>query len=159
MVEPMERTTALITFFPGTEPAMADALGTMGSSLPTIGHFTEANGLMLARTAPGQVLAMRAGTGVALMAELAPLQGVAGLIDLSDARVGVRVAGSNVADGLARLLPIDLHSSQFRPGRCANTLMAHLSVLVLQHGSADYELQCGRSFTRSFLRAIEAAAA
>jgi sarcosine oxidase subunit gamma len=114
--------------------------------------------MVLARTAPGQVLAMRE-AGAALMEELAPLHEVAGLIDLSDARVGVRIAGPHAAAGLARLLPIDLHSSRFGPGRCANTLMAHLSVLVLQHGPADYELQCGRSFAGSFLRAISAAAA
>jgi sarcosine oxidase subunit gamma len=155
----MERTTALITFFPGAEAGVSEALGPMGLSLPALGHFTEAGGLILARTAPCQVLAMRAGAGIALMDELAPLLGMAGLIDLSDARIGVRVTGPHATDGLARLLPIDLHPTRFGPGQCANTLMAHLSVLVLQHAPAVYELQCGRSFAGSFLRAIEAAAA
>lgn len=158
MAEPMERTTALITFAPASEAALTAALDGMGLSLPAPGHFTVGSGLVLARAAPGQVLAMRE-AGAALMEELAPLHEVAGLIDLSDARVGVRIAGPNAADGLARLLPIDLHPSRFGPGRCANTLMAHLSVMVLQHGPADYELQCGRSFAGSFLRAVSAAAA
>jgi sarcosine oxidase subunit gamma len=150
----MERTTALITFRPGAEAGLSGALGGMGLSLPAMGRFTDSGGLVLARTAPGQILAMRAGEGVALMEELASMQGVAGLIDLSDARFGVRVAGPHAAEGLALLLPIDLHPSRFGPGQCANTLMAHLSVLVLRHGPADYELQCGRSFAGSFLRAI-----
>jgi sarcosine oxidase subunit gamma len=150
VVEPIERTAALITLGPTSEPALA----AMGLAVPALGRFTDTAGLVLARTSPYQILAMRQ-LGAALMDELAPVQPIAGLIDLSDARTGARIAGPRAADRLARFLPIDLHPTRFRPGCCANTLMAHLSVLLLQHGPEDYELQCGRSFAGSFHRALE----
>jgi heterotetrameric sarcosine oxidase gamma subunit len=129
--------------------------------LPRIGTFHEAGGLLLARLGPHQLLAMRTGEGkgigcetdaASLMEELGPLSAVAGLIDQSDARVGIRVTGPDVAARLAELLPLDLHPSRFAPGRCAQTL------LVLQHGDCDYEVQCGRSQAGSFFSALETAA-
>ncbi len=148
MAELVERTTALIVLRPG---------GAGGLAVPEMGRFTEVDGLLLARVAPGQVLAMRMGVDVPLLEELAPLVGAGALIDLSDARVGVRFAGAGAAARLATLVPIDLHASRFGPGQCAQTMAAHLSVLVLQHGVDAYELQCGRSFAGSFLRAVELA--
>ena len=144
MAEIIERTTALIALRPGREPP---------HPLPGMGRFTETAGLLLARIAPGQVLAMRAGVDAALMDELAPWSGHAGLIDLSDSRVGVRIAGPDARERLAQLVPLDLDERRFPVGACAMTLAAHLAVLVLRHGPQEFELQCGRSFEGSFLRA------
>ncbi len=151
----------LIAFQPNTEAYLASALIHMGMNLPRIGKFHEAGGLLIARLGPYQLLAMRTGGGTdagSLMEELAPLSAVAGLIDQSDTRVGLRVTGPDVAARLARLLPLDLHPSRFTPGQCAQTLMAQLSLLVLQHGDGDYELQCGRGQAGSFFSALEVAA-
>lgn len=158
MADLVERTTALLALRPGRETAVAEALGRMGASLPAMGRFVEAGGLLLARVAPYQLLAMRAGVDLPLLDELAPLAGSAGIIDLSDSRVGVRLAGPGARERLAALVPLDLHASRFAPGHCAPTLMAHLSVLLLQTGPAEYEVQCGRSFAGSFLRAVGGAA-
>jgi heterotetrameric sarcosine oxidase gamma subunit len=159
VTEPSERTSALIKVLPGAEAELAAALGGMGLTVPRIGCFTESGGLLLARTGSGELLAMREGVGVALMDELAPLRAVAGLVDLSEDRVGVRIAGEQAIARLARLLSVDLDPSRFGPGRCVATLMAHLSVLVLQHAPDEFELQCGRGHANRFVRAIEAIAA
>lgn len=155
MADILERTTALIALRPGRDAALTAALAGMGQTLPPMGRFTHSAGLLLARVAPGQVLAMREGADAPLMQELASLSAEAGLIDLSDARVGVRLAKA----GLAHLLPLDLHAGTFAPGHCAQTLMAHMSVLVLQHGPDAYEIQVMRSYAASFLRAIDAVTA
>lgn len=153
MADLVERTTALVALRPGRD--VAAALAGMGVSLPPVGRFVETGGLLLARIAPHQLLAMRAGADVPLLDELAPLDGLAGIIDLSDSRVGVRIAGPDARTALCALVPLDLHASNFAPGHCAPTLMAHLSVLLLQTGPDEYEVQCGRSFAGSFLRAVQ----
>ena len=151
MADLVERTTALIALRPGgAAPTLA---------LPGMGRFVESDGLLLARVAPTQVLAMRRGVEAGLMEELAPLVGGAALIDLSDSRVGVALAGPGILGRLSLLLPLDLHEGRFAPGCCATTMMAHLAVLVLRHGPEAFELQCGRSFAGSFLRAVETVAA
>ena len=155
MVDRIERTTAMIALGPGQEAGIRSALASMGATLPEMGRFTEADGLLLARTAPFQILAMREGAEAPLMAELAPLGANTGLIDLSDARIAVRLSGPNARDQLAQLVPLDLHHSKFQPGSCAQTIMAHMSVLLLQLGPELYEVQCARSYEASFLRAFE----
>jgi heterotetrameric sarcosine oxidase gamma subunit len=152
----IERTMALIALRPGREAALSGALAAMGQALPPMGRFTQTGGLLLARAAPFQILAMRPGADAPLLDELAPLAEEAGLIDLSDARIGVCMAGDGVRSRLAQLLTLDLDA--FAPGHCAQTLMAHLSVLVLRHSPDEVEIQASRSYAGSFLRAIDAAA-
>ncbi|MGI4955776.1 MAG: sarcosine oxidase subunit gamma [Janthinobacterium lividum] len=144
-VEWVERTTVLIAPSPRQAPRL---------DLPPMNRFTERDGLLLARVAPHQVYAMRLGADRPLMAELQAVTGGAGLIDLSDARVGIRIAGPDARDRLARLVPLDLHPSRFMPGLCAATVMAHLNVLLLQLGPDSFEVQCGRSFADSLARAV-----
>ena len=143
MADRIERTTALIAWRPAHNPALP---------IPGMGRFTETGGLLLARVAPFQALAMRKGLDVPLLDELAPLVPGASLIDLSDARIGVRIHGST---RLAHLVPLDLHPARFAPGHCAQTIMAHMSVLLLQTGPEEYEIQGARSYMASFLRAFE----
>lgn len=146
MVEMIERTTALIALPDGAEAAVGAALG---RALPAMGRFEETDGLILARVAPHQVFAMRHGVDQPLMQDLADVEECAGLIDLSDARVGVRTGRA----GLELLVPLDL--DRFEIGACAQTLMAHMSVLVLRHGPDAFELQVARSYAGSFLRAVQ----
>lgn len=145
MADQIERTTALIAWRPGHPPPLA---------IPEMGRFTETDGLLLARVAPFQALAMREGVDQPLMEELAPQIGPATLTDLSDARIGVRIQGRK---NLAHLVPLDLHPAHFAPGQCAQTIMAHMSVLLLQTGPERYEIQGARSYMASFLRAFEPA--
>ena len=145
MADLIERTTALIAWRPGHPPALA---------MPGMGRFTETDGLLLARVAPYQALAMREGTDHPLIDELAQRLPDASMIDLSDARAGVRIQGRA---RLAHLVPLDLHPARFAQGQCAQTIMAHMSVLLLQTGPEHYEIQGARSYMASFLRALEPA--
>ena len=157
MVDPIERTIVMIATRLGQETALIAALVAMGMELPRMGRFTEAGGLLLARIAPDQLLAMRPGDDGGLLDELAPLAAVAGLIDQSDARVAVRIEASDAAERLTRLLPIDLHPDHFGPGQCTQTVMGHLTVLVIRRDQSAFEVLCGRSFAASFRRAVDAA--
>ena len=153
MVEIDGRTSALIAPRRGEEGALAGTLKErFGLELPEIGSFARAEGFTLARTAPHQLMAMRDGDG--LFAELeAALGGVAGVFDLSDARIAVRLTGPEARTKLRGLLPTDLRALQ--PGRCVQTVIALLTVLVCQIDDAPtYELSCATSYRGSFLRAL-----
>ena len=45
----------------------------------------------------------------------------------------VRISGENSIDFLGRGISIDLHPSQFSFGQCAQTVMAHSNVMILNH--------------------------
>lgn len=153
MAELGNRAYAAIAPRSGQEAAVARALHAhFGLAAPDMGAFVQAGGTILARVAPHQFLAMRDGDG--LFAALEPaLRGVAGVFDLSDARTGFVIAGPEAPARLRLLLPIDLRS--LAPGRCAQTIMAQLTVLVCQMDAAPtYELHCARSYRSSFLHAL-----
>ncbi len=153
MVELKERTSALIAPRRGKERALAAVLDErFGLKLPEMGAFARAEGGVLARTAPHQLMAMRDGAG--LFAELeGALGSVAGVFDLSDARTAVRLTGPEARTRLRGLLPTDLRALQ--PGRCVQTVVALLTVLVCQTDDAPtYELSCATSYRGSFLRAL-----
>lgn len=159
MVELTAWTAVLVALRPGREAALAASLATMGVGLPKVGRFTEAGGLVLVRVAPFQVWAMRAGSDVPLMDELAPLGAEAGLIDQSDSRIGLRLEGATARARLAHLVPLDLHPTRFGPGQCAQTLMAHMTVVLLQLADDVYELLGSRSFSENFHHAAGSAPA
>ena len=140
MADPIERSAALVVLVPGQDA-------------PALGRFTAEDGLLLARVAPGQMLAMREGVAP-LLAELGARFGAGRVIDLSDARAAFRVAGPGAAARLAMLVPIDLHDDAFPPGACAQTMAAHTAVLLLRRGAEEYELHCGRSLAGSVGRAL-----
>ncbi|HYZ64950.1 MAG TPA: hypothetical protein VE650_21055 [Acetobacteraceae bacterium] len=140
----VEFESALIAPRRGQEAAVAARLG---RELPAMGRFTEADGMRLIRTAPHQVLAMREGTGLFAGLEAA-LAGVAGVFDLSDARVGLVMTGER----LRRLAPVDLRA--LGPGGCAQTLVEQLGVLILQRDATTYEVHCPASYRASFERAL-----
>ncbi len=153
MVEIEGREHALIAPRRGQAGALAEAVrARFGLQVPEPGACAVVDGLWLARTAPHQLLAMRDGEGLFEALEGA-LGGVAGVFDLSDARAGVRLSGPEVRRRLRSLIPIDMRG--WTPGRCAQTVMAHLPVLVCQVDDApSFELYCARSYAGSFLRAL-----
>ncbi len=156
MVELGARDTALIAPRPGRAAAVAAALqDRFGCTMPGMGEFTRSANLILARTAPHQIMAMRDEPGLFDALEAA-LAGEAGVIDLSDARIGVVLSGPSARERLMGLLAVDL--AAMRPGRCVQTVMAHIGVLVFQvDGAPTYEVQCSTSYRSSFLRAFELA--
>ena len=153
-VEPLASVS--VTVWPGQTEALREALG---FDLPAPGRWTHAGALVAVWLGPGHFLLQREGSAP-LPPELAPVVGdTAALIDLTDARATLRIAGPACRDILAALLPIDLHPRAFAPGHAATTVAAHLTVQVLQRDATTYDLTVSRSFAGSLWRALELAGA
>jgi sarcosine oxidase subunit gamma len=90
------------------------------------------------------------------------LGGSAAVSDQSDAYVVLRLTGAGLRDTLAKLVSIDLHDRAFPPGRAAETLAAHIGVILwrLENESQEavFELAVSRSFAASFYHALAAIA-
>jgi sarcosine oxidase subunit gamma len=54
----------------------------------------------------------------------------AGITDVTDGRVALRLAGPDAREVLAKGCPLDLHPRAFPPGSCAQSLVAKASVLI-----------------------------
>lgn len=52
---------------------------------------------------------------------------------LGSAQTIVRISGENAIDFLSRGISVDLHPSVFKIGECAQTVMAHANVMILNH--------------------------
>ena len=79
-------------------------------------------------------------------------QSVAGgtVTDVSHGRAVVRLWGPDVREVLAKGCPLDLHPRSFGVGRCAQTAIARIPV-ILDHVARDvFELYCPRSYAGSF---------
>jgi sarcosine oxidase subunit gamma len=86
--------------------------------------------------------------GGSLSASLrASLRGIASAVtDVSCARIVYAVGGARARDLLAKGCPLDLHERAFPAGRCAQTLLAKLPVLVHRGASEPaFDLYVGRS--------------
>lgn len=72
------------------------------------------------------------------------------LVDVSSGQTVIEVAGPGARDTLAAGCTLDLHPDAFRPGDCAQTLIAGCSVLLARHAGDDddagYRLVVRRSF-------------
>lgn len=83
----------------------------------------------------------------------------AAVVDVSDGRIVIGIAGPNARDLLAKGCPLDLHPAVFPPGRCAQTLIAHAHVILHQTDAAPrYEIYVHRSFADYLWRWLEDAA-
>jgi methylglutamate dehydrogenase subunit D len=91
---------------------------------------------------------------------LAPLAGLASLVEVSHGRTLFALTGSRVREALAKGVPIDLHASAFGPGDAASTLVAHIPVNLWQvDDRPSYEFAIARSLAQSFWQWLTAAAA
>jgi len=91
---------------------------------------------------------------------LAPLVGLASLVDQSHGRTLLALTGPRVRDALAKGVPIDLHPRAFRPGDAASTLIAHIPVHLWQvDDRPSYQFAIVRSLAQSFWQWLTAAAA
>lgn len=81
-----------------------------------------------------------------LEAELAALPGVT-VVDLSANRRVFELRGSEAADLLAGGCALDLHPRAFGPGRCAQTLLAGVPVILWQVAEDAYRVLVRPSFS------------
>ncbi|WP_072394358.1 sarcosine oxidase subunit gamma family protein [Hyphomicrobium sp. CS1GBMeth3] len=79
------------------------------------------------------------------------LSGIASVVDQSDGRVVVRIAGPHARSVLAKGVPLDLHPRAFRPGDVAITHASHIGVILWQvDDQPTYEVALFRSYADSF---------
>lgn len=152
-------TSVSLTAWPGEAPALAERLrAAVGLKLAEARRWTEAGELVCIWLGPDHWQIEREGTH-----DLARMLAVAagphgGVIDVTDARAVLRIAGSASRSILSRLLPLDLHPRAFGPHHAASTLAAHISVQIRQiDATPTYHLACPCSYANSLRSAVEQA--
>jgi sarcosine oxidase subunit gamma len=78
----------------------------------------------------------------------------AALIDLSDSRVTIRVAGRAARAVLSQWVTIDLHPSVFQVGHFAQTGIHHVGGLLERNGPDDYAFVALRTFALTVWEAL-----
>lgn len=70
----------------------------------------------------------------------------AAVVDVSDYYVVMRLAGGRTREVLSKGTSLDLHPRAFPPGRCAQTLFGHATVLLHKLDESTVDLQVRWSF-------------
>lgn len=81
--------------------------------------------------------------------EAAFMTGEGTLTDVSHGRAALRLSGLDVREALAKGCALDLHPLEFPPGRCAQTAIAKVSVLLDHVQPGVFDLYCSRSYAGS----------
>lgn len=91
---------------------------------------------------------------------LAPICGdIASLVDQSDGRCALRLAGPKAAACLAKGVAIDLHPRAFRIGDSVPLTLAHLQVQLSKDGDAAFEIAGPRAAAGDLWHWLETSAA
>ncbi|MHB1869885.1 MAG: sarcosine oxidase subunit gamma [Steroidobacteraceae bacterium] len=139
--------------------------GRFGIELPQQPRRVSAGALAAAGVAPGAWLLIAEAAGSEFIPSLrAAAERCATVVELSDAYAIVRLSGTRVRESLAKLLPLDLHERRFAVGHLAQTVAAHMSVMVWRledtpEGLPVFETWAGLSFAASWHRALRQSAA
>ncbi len=121
-----------------------------GTEVPTNSAFVLVGGVMISCLSPLHYLAS-ADRGADLPARLSrSLAGVAAITDQSDQWEIFIIAGKQVREVLARMVPIDVDPAVFRIGHLALTRGAHRNVRLWRVGESTYELAVTRSYAAGF---------
>lgn len=85
------------------------------------------------------------------------------VVDVGDARTVLVLHGPNARDVLMKGCPLDLHPDAFRPGDCAQSLLARAAVILCRRkddadGGASFEIHVARSFAAYLWAWLEDAA-
>lgn len=122
---------------------------------------TNSAGLSLISTGPGTWLAYQAKRDPTWIPGLQErLSGLASVSDQSGGYTMLRLSGPAARTLLQRGVAIDLHPEAFGPGSAANTLIAHIGVLLWQLDAVPtYQLAVFRSYSESFSHWLHTAAA
>ncbi len=142
--------------FPGSQAAVSSAWHTcFGYALPESPSRFHADGAArVYRTAVDQywlrdfTAPQLASIEVVLSAESAAL------IDLSDSRVTIRVAGRSARHVLSQWITLDLHPSVFAIGTFAQTGIHHVGGMLERNGADDYSFVALRTFALTVWEAL-----
>lgn len=139
--------------WPGSEADVTASLqAEIGAGFPGPGQVFETKGALLCWAGRGAAFLMGASPPAAASRHGA-------VIDVSDGWIGLRLAGADAAQVMARVCPVDLRQELFS-GPCAlRTEIAHVAALVIA-GRAEIEMWVMRSFaTTVYLELRHAAGA
>jgi heterotetrameric sarcosine oxidase gamma subunit len=142
----------------GQEQAVAARLGLD----PTPGQASELQAGRALWLAPGtwMVVAEALDDGALYQSLRAHLQDVAAVVDQSHGRTVLRLAGRRARDVLAKGCRLDLHPRVFRPGMCAQTVIAQVAVLLDQGDERPtYDLYLFPGYALDFLEWLTSSAA
>lgn len=150
----------------GQEAQLATRIAELlGIALPPPNRVASAGGVAAIGVAPRSWLLLAERSPAPepardLAAELAaPLAGSAAVVDQSDGRAVLLVAGAEARAVLARLMPLDLHHRAFAPGTAALSHAGHIPALLWQLDDAPtFRLAVPRSYAGSVLEMLAVAA-
>ncbi len=81
------------------------------------------------------------------------------IVDKSSGYSVFRISGGSARDLLAKSCPLDLHPKVFRPGACAQTLVAETSTLIHATEDGSLDLYVARSYGLSVMELLHHQAA
>ncbi len=140
------RSAAGIAGFRDRDRLVAALQAEFGADIPSTPRFVQADALTLSCLAPTRYFAT-APRDTDLPARLAAsLAGLAAVTDQSDLWACFVLAGPRSRETLARVVPVDLTPSKFRPGDLALTRAGHLDVRLWRLGEHSYEIAVARSY-------------
>lgn len=124
---------------PAGDPAfLAGVQDILGFALPPAANdFVAEKGVAVLWLGPDEwLLVCDAGSGLADRMAPALIGHHAALVDVSAARTVLELDGPKAAEVLAKGCGLDLHPRAFGPGRCAQTLLARVPVILQQTDQA-----------------------
>jgi heterotetrameric sarcosine oxidase gamma subunit len=153
-------TLALITVRRGMRDACIDKLRmSYDLAAPTTAKIVQGERLSLSWAGPDSWLAIAADWPNLESDLKAALGDAASVVDLSDARIILRVAGSKASALLAKGVSIDLHPGVFKPGDTAMTLLAHVTAqLWLVDDSPAFDVAVPRATIHDVVHWLTASA-
>jgi sarcosine oxidase, subunit gamma len=116
-------------------PAAAAAAAVLGAPLPTTPNtFAVAGEIEVLWMGPDEWLVVAAGGADGLLEALEQAIGAehATVVDVSNQRIAIDIAGPDARDLLLKGCALDLHPRAFGAGRCAQTLLARAQVVLVQ---------------------------
>lgn len=136
---------------PDSASFRAAAVSALGAGVPMDPNtFVEVNGARICWLGPDEWLILcQAERKERVLAGLqGALRGVfSAVTEVSSGQTVIAVDGPRAADVLAQGCPLDLHPRAFGPGRCAQSYLGRVGVLVMQTSAAPtFELVVRRSF-------------
>jgi heterotetrameric sarcosine oxidase gamma subunit len=134
----------------GKEQAVAERLGL--DPAPGLASAIDAGAALWLAPGAWMVVAEGLEEGAFYQDLRARLREVAAVVDQSHGRVVLRLSGVRARDVLAKGCRLDLHSRVFRPGTCAQTVIAQVGVLLHQLDEAPtYDLYVSAGYAADFL--------
>ncbi|SMF18000.1 sarcosine oxidase subunit gamma [Tistlia consotensis] len=128
----------------------AGAEQALGCALPAeVGAVATAGELSALALGPGEWLVVGGSDGPALRARLlAALEGVfASVVEVGQQYATIRIAGPKAAETLQKGCPLDFDAAAFPAGRCAQSLLSKIDVLVWKRSEEPaFEVTVRRSF-------------